>query len=171
MRDAIEALYEEEHAKLIDIARFRAAGFSGAYEDLLHEALTKALDGQRKCPADTDFTAFLSNVMRSLANNWRKGRERHRTEQFPEDKKARERLFLGIGRIESAEEVRMQGEKLERMLTLFENDPVALRVAKLMSRHRGDALRVAAGISTRELATVRRRIRRRVERALKEGTP
>ena len=173
MRDAIEALYEEEHAKLIKIARFRAAACFAAPEDLLHEALTRALDGRRKCPADTDITAFLSNVMRSLANNWRKGRERHRTEQLPEDEEARERLFLGTGTIKSEEEKeeeeKMHSMRLEQVRALFEFDSVARAVVGLMYRYRGAALRVAAGgISTRELAAVLRRIRRRVE-VLREG--
>ena len=177
VRDAIEALYEEDHAKLMKIAYMRARACfeqitENLVENLLHEALTKALDGQRKCPADTDFTAFLSNVMRSVASNWRKGRERHRTEQLPEDEEAEERLFLGTGRIESPEEGWMWRDELKRVLALFADDPVAHRVVILRSKgYRGTELGGAVGISPRELATVQRRIRRRWERPQTEGTP
>ena len=164
VRDAIEALSKEEHSKLKKIARFHAAGGSAAHKDLLQEALTKALDGQRKCPADTDFTAFLSNVMRSLANNWRKGQQRHEITQVSKE--------AHFGRIESPEEGWMWRDELKRVLALFADDPVAHRVVILRSKgYRGTELGGAVGISPRELATVQRRIRRRWERAQTEGTP
>ena len=162
MRDAIEALSMEEHSKLRNSARFHAASCSVAPEDLLQEAVTKALDGKRRCPADTNIAVFLSNVMRSLASNWRRGRQSHPTTQMSEEAHS--------ARIESPEEGWIRREELERALALFEDDPVALRVATLLPDYRGAELCVAAGISTGELATVLRRIRRRVKRAQKEGT-
>ena len=39
--------------------------------DLLNEALTRILSGQRPWPADVPLPAFLSQVMRSIASQWR----------------------------------------------------------------------------------------------------
>ncbi len=135
----------------------RGAGLPQSAEDLVQEAYSTVLGGQRSCPADVDFLTFLRNVIRSVASNWRKQVERARELPLEEE-------------VANPDPDRWAKERTEKVLALFDGDPVARKVLLLMLREkRGRALRRAARLDHRGLATVRRRIRRRTERARKRG--
>ena len=42
----------------------------------MQEAIERALDGSRACPAHVPVVAFLSGAMRSISADWRKARTR-----------------------------------------------------------------------------------------------
>jgi DNA-directed RNA polymerase specialized sigma24 family protein len=84
MADAVETLSLEEvgrvlgrlrQADLLRLAALAQTWVSGLPRrdagDLLNEALARILSGQRPWPADVPLPAFLSQVMRSIANQWR----------------------------------------------------------------------------------------------------
>ena len=48
------------------------------HEDLLHEAMLKAIEGSRRCPKDLDVVTFLAGIMRSLASNYVKRSNRRK---------------------------------------------------------------------------------------------
>ena len=69
---ALENLGEADRIRLAMLARSRLHGESGAWEDLLQEALKRILDGTRKWPRGLPIIAFVAGVMRSLAGEYRK---------------------------------------------------------------------------------------------------
>lgn len=69
--------------RLTELARLWAwKGGTHAEADLLSEALTRVLEGRRKWPADVPLITFLSEVMRSIADEWGKRRLRQPSIQF-----------------------------------------------------------------------------------------
>ena len=68
IRDSVDLLTKPDLARL-DLA---AQGFSSLCgldpEDLLQEALTRALEGRRTCKRGTPFVPFICGVMKSLAS-------------------------------------------------------------------------------------------------------
>lgn len=85
MSDEVEHLSLEEVARLLhrqrqpDILRLAAIAETWVRgvprrdaSDLLNEALTRILSGDRPWPADLGLHPFLSQVMRSIASQWRR---------------------------------------------------------------------------------------------------
>src|SRR5581483_6562681 len=72
---AYEALSTADLIRLDKAAIYCSAGnWLVPPEDLLNEALTRALEGTRRWPEGVAFTTFLSNVMKSLAQEYRRQR-------------------------------------------------------------------------------------------------
>jgi hypothetical protein len=84
MSDGVETLSIEEVARLLSRLRqadhLRLAALAQAWirgcprreaAELLNEALARVLSGARPWPADVALPAFLSQVMRSIASQWR----------------------------------------------------------------------------------------------------
>lgn len=74
---AIDALSDIELVRLKALARLwsRNLPVGLGWSDILHEAITRVLDGSRPWPPDVPVLAFLSGVMRSICNDhWRRAR-------------------------------------------------------------------------------------------------
>lgn len=105
--------------------------------DLIHEALTRCLDGRRHWPKEIPFTLFLSNAMKSISHA---DRSRYET-----------RFVIGASSLETAsrpdplsdlgpsaqsaeddcialEDLRMARRHTEALRQVFKNDPAALAV-------------------------------------------
>jgi DNA-directed RNA polymerase specialized sigma24 family protein len=68
----LSRLKKTDMLRLAALARNWASGLPRRdAADLLNEALTRVLSGQRPWPADVPLSAFLSQVMRSIASQWR----------------------------------------------------------------------------------------------------
>ncbi|MFB0874010.1 MULTISPECIES: hypothetical protein [unclassified Sphingobium] len=113
MADAVETLSLEEvgrvlgrlrQADLLRLAALAQTWVSGLPRrdagDLLNEALARILSGQRPWPADVPLSAFLSQVMRSIASQWRH-EDTLRTIQSKRDRKyvgsGCDRAYLTVG--------------------------------------------------------------------------
>jgi len=145
-------------------------------EDLLQEAFARALNGSRKCPVHVDIVKFLAEVMRSLASDSAKARDRH-----PE---LRALPLAGeIGLLFDPPDCRLNAEQdregiqeIERIkaavLGLFDDDLVAQTMAEgMMEGMEGDELRATTDLSTTGFASKRRLIRRRIDTAYPNGWP
>lgn len=72
VRAAFIGLPVEDLQKLKQIARLRSYGLpTSTWEDLLQEALFRALSGVRQWPKSVSFLAFLAQTMRSIASDER----------------------------------------------------------------------------------------------------
>jgi len=79
---ALAKLNSADMVRLAQFARLRAMGISSAdWEDLLHEAIQRALSGSRKWPKKITILAFLLGTIRSVASEFRRKKPawRHRT--------------------------------------------------------------------------------------------
>jgi DNA-directed RNA polymerase specialized sigma24 family protein len=67
--EAFKALSAEDRLKLLEIERVYLRRTDLSPGDLLHEALCSAIMGDRNCPRDEVFMAFLVQSMRSIASH------------------------------------------------------------------------------------------------------
>jgi DNA-directed RNA polymerase specialized sigma24 family protein len=147
---AIKFLTAAEKTKIMKIAARYAKVTSYGDGDLFQEACLRAMDGRRKWPRGLRATPFFLQVMRSIASEW---------------KRKDDPLSADIG--DDGAEVRRVAAKIdvERIMALFEDDPIAQEILKLMADGaRGDDIRKATGRSPTEYESTRRKIRRRIEK-------
>jgi DNA-directed RNA polymerase specialized sigma24 family protein len=132
-------------------------------DDLLNEALDRVLSGRRPWPIDVPLPAFLSQVMRSIASQWR---QEDRREPLKEDE---------IGEM-IEEETHNPGagyemsDLISRMRRTLGTDPPALGVFEhiLADSDREDA-QAALGMNVTQYDTARRRMVRQLFEAFHAG--
>jgi DNA-directed RNA polymerase specialized sigma24 family protein len=73
---ALDSLSPDEKLKLHAIEKVYLGGTGFSPNELLHDAMCRAIIGKRKCPRDVAFVAFLVETMRSIAYHDRKKRRR-----------------------------------------------------------------------------------------------
>jgi DNA-directed RNA polymerase specialized sigma24 family protein len=73
---AIDSLSAAEKLRLLDIEKVYLRGTGFSPKELLHDAMCRAIVGDRKCPRDLVFIAFLVQTMRGIAYHERKKRRR-----------------------------------------------------------------------------------------------
>lgn len=163
-----------QRAKLVKAAWPLVAGTDYEPDDLISEAIVRALDGTRSCPRGVDPMAFLYNAMKSIASAaWeaRSSRPRITSMDAPGGEKIAA-LIRAPGR--SAEEKLAAEEDSERRLdavmALFNDDPDALCVVMGdLDELKAEEIRAACGLNEKAYPTVRKRIRRAIEREFPHG--
>lgn len=147
----------------------RLAALAGAWSkglprrdatDLMNEALARVLSGQRPWPADTPMMAFLSQVMRSIASQWR--REDCR-EPLLEDRDERP----AGGTLEGEIEI---NELVKKIRHALRSDELALGIFEhcLLQSSRKTA-RAALDLDETGYDTTRRRMIRTLQREFNPG--
>jgi DNA-directed RNA polymerase specialized sigma24 family protein len=151
---AIARLTAGEKIAIMKIARLYARGTPYDHEDLMHEAFARVLEGRRRWPSHVSATMFFGGVLRSIAWEWRCERQ---GERAPDDLAAQERDASAA--IDA-----------EKILTIFDDDPVAKRIVlAMMEGAKGEELQAASGLGKREYESKRTKIRRRVDRFFDDG--
>lgn len=146
-------------------------------DDLINEAVRAALDGTRYWNRNkVDFMGFLTGAIQSISDGW--GR------RYPRDTIVAEADVVradpdgtAVGALDrvaapgaSQEDDLVARERLARVRSLFDDDPVAaLVVAELEDGARLPEIRERHGLTENELNAALKRIRRRVARASEEG--
>jgi len=142
-------------------------------DDLLDRTFEAVLQGQRRCPRGGDFMKSLIFIMRSIGSNDYNLRKRQsRSSKAP--------LMGGDGGQDVADESPTAEEalvlsqdasaKAQAIRTILRNDAGMLAIVEhALDGLRGEELRKATGLNRREFDTKRRLIRRRFERAIRNG--
>jgi DNA-directed RNA polymerase specialized sigma24 family protein len=184
---ALKLVTEMDLLRLKTLARLHARALPPdvSWEDLLQEALTRVLTGDRKVPSGVSAVAFLAGVMRSLrSEHWRRfeaargsGTGRRRV-GAPSEYRAyptRAAALRAVAR-EAGEDadpaadpersvVAMQ--ELKAIERLFADDPVVLGIIDRLGEGLApEQIRSALGLSKTDYDSARRRMRRRL---LREG--
>lgn len=167
---ALEELGSGDLGRLERAARHLSAGTEFGPDDLLQEAVCRTLEEERVCPRHVGITAFLYNAMKSIASALRKrgiGYPPHDSLDFEEGGGA-----VAPGR--SAEELLVAradySEGVRALQALFDDDPQALLVVMGdLDGVEAAELKELAGMDDKTFATVRRRIRRKIEKAFPGG--
>lgn len=128
--------------------------------ELLHEALARALSGDRPWPAEVALPAFLSQVMRSIASQWRHEDQR---EQLADDTDA-------VADERGSATVNEFNDLIKRMHNVLQDDAKALGIFEhlLAQTSRKDA-RNHLGIDETGYDTARRRMIRTLQRQFSPG--
>lgn len=164
VRRIISRLRAPDLVRLGALARVWASGLrQHDADDLLNEALDRVLSGRRLWPVDLPLSAFLSQVMRSIASQWRLENQR---EPLNEDKT--ERVFEEQSNNPGA--CYDIGDIISRMRRSLGADPQALGVFDhiLADSDREDA-QAALGMKATQYDTARRRMVRQLFEAFHEG--
>ena len=76
--DELRGLTDADLGRLEQIARLRAIGLHDVeWRDLLHEAVTRMLEGTRQWPKDVGLVVFLRQTMRSIASEHWEAQKNH----------------------------------------------------------------------------------------------
>jgi len=174
---AIEALSALDRARLDLLERRSLDGTDFAEGDLLHEAICSAFFGEKKCPRETAFLAFLAQSMRNIA-----GRRRiHLRRQVPigagvtcdEGKNEIEIMDDAPGVLDEIirdEDEKRAAEVWAVLQPLYKSDEQAqLVLLGWEERMRGKQLREFLGVSQAELDYIIKRIRRLAARHYPKG--
>ncbi len=87
VRRIFSRLRRPDILRLLALARTWATGLRQSdADDLLNEALDCVLSGRRPWPSDVPLPAFLSQVMRSIASQWRREERREPLKEDGTDK-------------------------------------------------------------------------------------
>lgn len=171
---AVRLLTAADWARLKLVARKYAAGRPIESDDLLQEAMQRAIDG-RVCPAHVDVVKFLAEAMRSIAHGETEKAE-HRLALVPVAKTGDYPAeALAVADPKQSVEERMMSEQnaavfRRDMLALFDDDPQARDILEgTMEDMTAEELRELTGLSQTAYDSKRRLIRRRIDKAYPQG--
>lgn len=171
---AIRALTPAEWARLKLVARKYAAGRPIEPDDLVQEAMVRAVDS-RVCPAHVDVVRFLAEAVRSIAHGEGEKAE-HKPMLVPIAKTGEPTAeVLAVPDPTLGAEARMISEEnaarvRKTILALFDDDPQARDIVEgTMEEMTAEELRDLTGLSQTAYNSKRRLIRRRIDKAFPQG--
>ena len=180
VRAAIDALSEADTIRIRQFAKKRGELLewriaSPTWEDLIQEAMTRALTGGRHWNKSVPFVDFLLGIIRSIsshsARQSSKRPEVREADLITEDQEGVERnpLILAENPEPDPHEELTAQEMLDRIDALFDEDPEALLViAGMRERLTGTEIRALIEVDQRRYETIVKRVRRTLRRELKE---
>ena len=162
VRRALATLTPSDLVRLKRLAQLRARLLPGLeWDELLTEALLRALDGSRRWPESVPLLAFLAGIMRSLVD--RRVHERRRLA---------EQALAGIGTAStSSPEVQLHARQcLAAIAQFFAADPDVLAViAALTRQYLGGSDNPAPRLSQKRRESARKRLARAILRGQLDG--
>ncbi|MDP3328959.1 sigma-70 family RNA polymerase sigma factor [Parvibaculum sp.] len=154
---AFDGLSHDDKLKLYAIEAIRRRGTAFEKGELLREALCRALDGERKCPRDVLFMAFLAMTMKSIASH---AREQTKRVVFVADPPEPGSADATESTVPSPEDEGVAASMLRDIRAYLENDEEAMLVLMGWDEGlRGQALREATGLDQVGLDYAAKRIR------------
>ncbi len=169
IRAEVTKLYRDHGDRVERRADGIAFDYPGEGRDLLHDAIFRALTS-RSCREDLTAEQFLGGIMRSIASTARRSRERREEDPvvLPVDEVA-ERMAVGGYVVQTADQI-IETERV-RQLCIDVIDRLAAASAQQAALLdgigidlRGRALARYVGITPKELATLRRALKRQAQR-------
>lgn len=175
IESAILAFTDDDLLRLRKVSWFYASRHTIEAEDLLQEAIARALDGSRKCPVNVGVVKFLAEAMRSIAHGESEKLEnRVVTRSLDSDTDEEGEVLDPPDPSPSIEEVVINEEGAailhDRILSLFEEGtPARDMVQGMMDDWSAEELREVLGLDKTAYASMRRLIRRRLNKEYPEG--
>jgi DNA-directed RNA polymerase specialized sigma24 family protein len=170
--EAFDSLSPENRLKLYEIERIALRRTDLSPGDLLHEALSAAIMGDRTCPRDVPFMAFIIQTMRSIASHHREKRRREPADggAAQEAQEARP-VFSTV--TSDPEQMLIERESEDTVVAIhdcFEGDEQAQMVVLGWSEgYRGKELRDFVGVDQTALDYAIKRIRRTMTKRYPNG--
>ena len=163
-RMRLRRLRPAEAVRLSELARVwaRSVGSGTEGAEILNEAVARVLEGRRRWPADLPIDVFFSEVMRSIAHEWR---QRAWREPFLDDQT--------IPDVAVAPDDRAEIESVTAVVRRsLKDDPLPLRLFELeLEGKTGFEIQRDLQLDATAYDTVRRRFRRRLLAAFPDGYP
>jgi hypothetical protein len=164
VRRIIGRLRRSDILRLLALARAWASGLrQHDADDLLNEALDRVLSGRRLWPSDVPFPAFLSQVMRSIASQWRWEDRREPLKEDETDARSDEDSNDTV----ACHEI---DDLISRMRRSLRADAPALGVFdQILADNDREEARAALGMNATQYDTARRRMQRQLFEAFYSG--
>jgi DNA-directed RNA polymerase specialized sigma24 family protein len=163
VRSEINSLTAGEQTKLIKIAGYHAWKGSISSEepdqpdDLVQEAICRVLERKRVWPRGLEKLTFLAGVIKSIAGDRKRALNRERA--------ALKEMEKVIGDKGAEKPVAADEIDLERIMVLFNDDPIAQKILKgMVDGARAKDLQQASGLGPTEYQSKWKKIRRRIEK-------
>jgi DNA-directed RNA polymerase specialized sigma24 family protein len=159
---ALASLTPSDLIRLKRLAQLRARLLPGLeWDELLHEALLRALDGSRQWPERVPLLAFLVGIMRSLVDARMQQRRR-----LAEGGLA----SIGAGAASLPDAQLHARQCLAAITQFFAGDPdVLVLIAALAEEHLGDAGKPMPRLSRKRREAARKRLSRAIMRGHLDG--
>lgn len=155
---AFNGLSADDKLKLYAIETPLRGGTGFGKGELLREAIWRALEGDRKCPRDVPFMAFLVMTMKSIASHERERRHQTVAAADPPELAAADSADMAIA--PSPEDALVAASVLRDIYRELQDDEDAMLVLiGWTDGLRGKALREATGLDDAGLAYAMKRIR------------
>jgi DNA-directed RNA polymerase specialized sigma24 family protein len=164
VRRIIGRLRGPDVLRLVALARTWATGLrQHDADDLLNEALDRVLSGRRPWPNDVPLPAFLSQVMRSIASQWRREDRREPLKGDETDNVFEEESYCPSTSYE-------MDDLISRMRRPLGTDPPALGVLDhILADSDREEAQAALGMSATQYDTARRRMVRQLFETFHSG--
>ena len=165
----LRGLTNAELRRLERIARIRTIGLHEIeWQDLLHEAIVRMLDGTRQWPKDVDLVFFLRQTMRSIASDyWRRRKVNPVVSESqlrdPSEEVEGTLLEVAVDPTADPERDAEVAETITQIKQAFEGDLEALHVLSGMAIGKSPReIQDEGHMDARRYATTQKRIRRRL---------
>ena len=165
----LRGLTNAELRRLERIARIRMIGLHEIeWQDLLHEAIVRMLDGTRQWPKDVDLVFFLRQTMRSIASDyWRRRKVNPVVSESqlrdPSEEVEGTLLEVAVDPTADPERDAEVAETITQIKQAFEGDLEALHVLSGMAIGKSPReIQDEGHMDARRYATTQKRIRRRL---------
>jgi hypothetical protein len=171
VREKLDSISDDDLRRLRLIERRRRGGTDFGENELYFEAVCQAVVGERRCPKDVSFVAFLAQSMRSIASHRRKALAR--TESLTE----------GVGRGQAERQVRSDALDPEALLmekqsedvikSIYEalegDEEAQLAVIAISGPNKGKALRDEIGVDQAGNDYIMKLIKRSLAKKFPDG--
>jgi len=165
---AFDGLSQDDKLKLYAVEAILRRGTGLGKGDLLREAICRALDGERNCPRDVPFMAFLVMTMKSIASHARKKDRRTVLRADPPEPASMDGSATTT--VPSSEDAMVVAPVLAEIHAHFEDDEEATLVLMGWAEElRGKALREATGLDQAALDYAAKRIRAGARKLYPDG--
>jgi RNA polymerase sigma-70 factor (ECF subfamily) len=166
---AIRSLTDDDWFRLHKVALSYASLYGLDKDDLVHDAIVRALDGSRNCPVSVDIVYFLKEAIRSIADGAAQKKRRRREVRLPDYDDPANALPEPADPSPDAEAELIAEEEAARrsaeIADLLSDDIEAQTIAEgILDGMRGEELRALTDLDETGYASKRRLIRRRFEK-------
>jgi DNA-directed RNA polymerase specialized sigma24 family protein len=164
---ALSRLGAAEMLRLTDLSRVWTRRFDPSLaDDLLNEAIQRAMDGRRRWSRSHDLLTFMSGTMRSIADEWRR-KARRESPTAPD-----ELAVLAPASASTQETAVILADLLEKVGAALGGHPPSLAVftLRMMGATRREIC-AELGIDDTEFDSAYRRAQRELLRLFPEGCP
>ena len=176
MRQAIEGLTTVELVRLRKAGRIYAVGLACDADDLLGEAVARAVAGSRRCRRDMAIVPFLVGAMRSIASKTRRSAEREGEVVSLDATGTDGRPVVAppVSHEPDAETLWLREEDMNLRIAALEelfadDDDALLMIWADLEETPKEEIKMQHDIDDKAYATIRRRIRRKIERRFPNG--
>lgn len=174
--EAISSISDADYLRLLKAARYLSGPSRYTPEELLSQTLFKALDGERKYNTEVRLISFLFMIMKSLVSSDCKSQSRHPEisldgQSHENGKALLEKLHDPYSSPEDIVETEENLSLIRKgILYLFNDNVVAQTVVEgIMEEMPPEEIQELTGLDSTGYASMRRLIRRRIDKAFPKG--